>query len=90
MKDTGIIRKFDGLGRIGVPKELRDIFGIVEKTPMQFYVEGNKIVMEKYEETCSFCNSEENLQEINGTQICKNCLLTIMKEVQLNGVKREY
>lgn len=89
MKDTGIIRKFDNLGRIGIPKEMRDIFGIITKTPMQIYVEGNKIIMEKYIHTCSFCNSEENLQEINGIQICPKCLLTIMNEVKLNQVKGE-
>lgn len=90
MKDTGIIRRFDDLGRIGVPKEIRDEFGLIEKTPMHIYVQGKRIIMEKYIHTCSFCNSEENLEKINGILICKNCLLTIMKEVKLNGVKREY
>ncbi len=36
MKDTGIIRKIDGLGRIGVPKEIRDIFGLIEKRQCNF------------------------------------------------------
>lgn len=88
MKDTGIIRRFDDLGRIGVPKEIRDNFGLIEKTPMQFYVEGNKIIMEKCEDTCLFCNSKENLQNINERLICEKCLLTIMKGVSSSGVKR--
>lgn len=88
MIDTGIIRRFDDLGRIGVPKEMRDNFGIVDKTPMHLYVEGNKIIMEKCEDTCLFCNSKENLQNINDRLICEKCLLTIMKGVSSNGVKR--
>lgn len=88
MKDIGIIKRFDDLGRIGVPKNIRDNFGIIDKTPMQMYVEGNRIIMEKYEDACLFCNSKENLQNINERLICKKCLLTIMKGASLNGVKR--
>lgn len=88
MKDIGIIKRFDDLGRIGVPKNIRDNFGIIDKTPMQIYVEGNRIIMEKYEDTCLFCNSQKNLQNINDRLICEKCLLTIMKGVSSNGVKR--
>lgn len=90
MKDTGIIRRFDDAGRIGVPKEMRDNFGIVDKTPMKFYVEEDKIIMQKYHDICLFCNSEENLHEINEKMICEKCLLAIMKGVQANGIKRKY
>ena len=38
MKNTGIVRKFDGLGRIGIPKEIRDRFDIVEKTTLVIVV----------------------------------------------------
>ena len=34
MKSTGMIRNFDGLGRIVIPKELRDTFNIKEKSPI--------------------------------------------------------
>ncbi len=88
MIDTGIVRRFDNLGRIGLPKEMRDNFGIIEKTPMKFYVEGNKIIMEKYEDTCLFCGSKEHLCKINDRLICEKCIKTLMKGENANGIKR--
>lgn len=52
-KATGIIRRFDDLGRIVIPKEIRkQIFGSPDKAegmPMEIYMEGNDIVLRKYE-----------------------------------------
>ena len=39
MKSTGIVRKVDELGRIVLPKELRRIFNINEKDPMEIFVD---------------------------------------------------
>ena len=35
MKSTGIIRKVDELGRVVIPKEIRDNLDIVEKSPVE-------------------------------------------------------
>ena len=35
MKATGVIRKVDELGRIVIPKELRDVLGIQIKSPLE-------------------------------------------------------
>ena len=39
MKATGVIRKVDELGRIVIPKELRDVLGIQIKSPLEIFVE---------------------------------------------------
>lgn len=49
MKSTGITRKVDELGRVVIPKELRDNFGIKEKDSLEIFTEGNNIVLRKYE-----------------------------------------
>lgn len=82
MKDTGIVRKFDDLGRIGVPKEIRDKFGLVEKTPMSIYVDGRKIILEKFEESCLFCNSQENLISFKEKLICEKCKTNLKKKLE--------
>lgn len=79
-KSTGIIRKVDELGRIVIPIKLRNKFEIVEKTEMEFFVEGSRIVLQKYEESCSFCKNRTNLIEFNNKMICKDCL-TVIKNV---------
>ncbi|MGF7535360.1 AbrB/MazE/SpoVT family DNA-binding domain-containing protein [Bacillus mexicanus] len=48
MKELGLVRKVDDLGRIVVPVELRRNLGIDIKDPVEFFVDGNKIVLKKY------------------------------------------
>lgn len=48
MKATGVTRRVDELGRIVLPKELRRTLGIVEKDPMEIFVEDEKIILQKY------------------------------------------
>lgn len=49
MKSTGIVRKVDELGRVVIPKELRRTIGIEEKDPLEIFVDGDKIILRKYE-----------------------------------------
>ncbi|AYY27374.1 AbrB/MazE/SpoVT family DNA-binding domain-containing protein [Bacillus cereus group sp. Bce033] len=48
MKSTGIIRNIDPLGRIVVPMELRRTLDIQEKDPMEIFVDGESIILQKY------------------------------------------
>ena len=63
MKSTGIIRRVDELGRVVIPMEIRNQFNIVEKDPIEIYVEGSCIVLKKYEPNCIFCGNTKNLVE---------------------------
>ena len=50
MKATRIIRRFDDLGRIVIPKELRrQLFGS-EGMPMEIFLDKDEIILRKYEE----------------------------------------
>jgi len=49
MQSTGITRKVDELGRVVIPKELRDNFGIKEKDSLEIFTNGNNIILRKYE-----------------------------------------
>ena len=74
MKTKGIIRKADELGRIVIPKEMRTKMNISSSDPIEIYVEGDKIILKKYESTCLFCGSAENLTEFKGKMICSTCI----------------
>ena len=52
MKATGIVRRVDELGRVVIPIEIRNKFGIAEKDPIEIYVEGTSIVLKKFEPNC--------------------------------------
>ena len=74
MKSTGIIRKVDELGRIVIPIELRTQLNISEKNPIEIYVDGDSIILKKYEKSCFFCENSKNLTEYKGKLICNKCI----------------
>lgn len=74
MKETGIVRKVDELGRIVLPKELRCTFEIEEKTPLEIYVDGDAIVLKKYEPSCVFCGNAKGVRHFKGRNVCPDCI----------------
>ncbi|MCU5581213.1 AbrB/MazE/SpoVT family DNA-binding domain-containing protein [Bacillus toyonensis] len=70
MKATGVTRKVDELGRIVIPKELRNTLGIKEKSPLEIFVEGEDIVLQKYKpgRVCALTGevSNHNIALANG------------------------
>lgn len=49
MKSTGIVRKVDELGRIVLPIEMRRTLDIAEKDTLEIYVEGDSIILRKFQ-----------------------------------------
>lgn len=79
MKSTGMVRRVDELGRIVIPKEIRNKLEIDVKDPIEIYVEGNSIVLRKYVSGCIFCNSAKDLTNYKDKLICKKCLAQILE-----------
>jgi len=77
MKATGIVRKVDELGRLVLPIEMRRTLGLNEKDPVEIFVEGESIVLRKYQATCVFCGSSDAGLEFKGKHICGDCLKKI-------------
>lgn len=73
MKATGIVRRLDQLGRVVLPMELRRTFRIAEKDGLEIFVDGDRIVLRKYEPACSFCYSMGNVRQFKGKIICGDC-----------------
>jgi transcriptional pleiotropic regulator of transition state genes len=73
MKSTGVVRKIDELGRIVLPSELRRIFGIREGDQLDISVDGERIILEKRQDVCLFCGSENPSVEFRGRLVCENC-----------------
>lgn len=42
MKATGIVRRIDDLGRIVIPKEIRQSWGIKEGDPLELFIDQDK------------------------------------------------
>ncbi|WP_404988136.1 AbrB/MazE/SpoVT family DNA-binding domain-containing protein [Clostridium culturomicium] len=73
MKSTGIVRKIDDLGRVVLPIELRRTLNIDIKDPVQIFVEGDLIILKKYEPACVFCGEANDVENFRGKNVCKSC-----------------
>ncbi|TMV49395.1 AbrB/MazE/SpoVT family DNA-binding domain-containing protein [Paenibacillus mesophilus] len=71
MKSTGIVRRVDELGRVVIPMELRRTLGIGEKDALEIYVDGERIMLKKYEPACIFSGSMDDLIHYNGKMVSK-------------------
>jgi len=78
MKSTGIVRKVDELGRVVLPMELRRTMDIGEKDALEIFVDGNSIVLKKYEPACIFCGDAKDVSSYKGKNICQ----VYMKELK--------
>lgn len=79
MKSTGIVRKVDDLGRIVLPKELRKILDIEERDPLEIFVDGSYIMLQKYQPSCIFCGNADNVTHYKGKNICGDCVAELKK-----------
>lgn len=77
MKNTGIVRNMDHLGRIVVPMEIRKTFGWNENTPIEIHTDEEEVVLREYKIKCTFCGAKETLTEYKGKKICLSCLLEL-------------
>lgn len=73
MKSTGIVRKVDELGRIVLPIELRRTLGIDIKDSLEISVNGQQIILSKYEPACVFCGSSSDVKTFKEKKICAKC-----------------
>ncbi|MEG0290135.1 MAG: AbrB/MazE/SpoVT family DNA-binding domain-containing protein, partial [Erysipelotrichaceae bacterium] len=49
MKSTGIVRRLDDLGRLVIPKEIRKQFRLKEGDSIEFYIDQDKIIIQKFD-----------------------------------------
>ena len=76
MKSTGITRKIDDLGRIVLPKELREAQGLDTGTRMEIFTEGDSVILRKYQAvgSCDFCGEVgAGTVQFQGKYVCAAC-----------------
>ena len=80
LKSTGMVRKIDELGRVVLPIEIRNTLGIESRDSLEIFVEGDKIVLGKYQPACLFCGYAQNVIYFHGKLICHDCLDQLKKQ----------
>ena len=79
MRNTGIVRNLDNLGRIVIPKEMRRVLGIEEKDPIEILIEDDNIVLRKYEPADIFTGSKDELIDYCGKKVAKSSIEEMAK-----------
>ena len=79
MKETGIVRKLDELGRIPLPIELRRTLHLAERDSLEISTKDDKIILQKYESVDIFTGEKEDLIEYHGKKVSKKSIIEMAK-----------
>lgn len=81
-----IIRKLDDLGRVVIPKEIRNELEIKEKDKMQIDVNNNCIILRKHQQSCILCGNREKLFDFKTQKVCQKCYEEMREHFKEVGV----
>jgi AbrB family transcriptional regulator, transcriptional pleiotropic regulator of transition state genes len=73
MEPRGIRRKVDDLGRIVIPAQIRKAFGIAEGDELEVALDGDRVVLAKPAERCTFCGADDSVTTFRGKLVCWSC-----------------
>jgi len=71
---TSYVRKVDQLGRIVLPKEIRDSMRIFASSELEIFKVGEKIYLTKHVPGCIFCSNNCDLLEFKNKKVCSKCI----------------
>lgn len=79
MKETGIVRSLDDLGRIVLPADLRRHMEFLDNDPVDIYFDSDtkSVIFKKHAISCVFCGDRDNIIQFRGKKICPNCVKEI-------------
>ncbi len=67
-------KKIDDVGRVVLPKDIREEVGIKLNDMLKIDVEKDKIIIAKAEDTCVFCGKTANLKKYMDKTVCESCV----------------
>lgn len=74
LRSTGIVRRVDELGRVVLPKEIRQMRELDSGEPFEIYVKEDWIILQKHRPECVFCSHQEGLVQYQKKDVCKHCV----------------
>ena len=74
MKSIGVVRKVDELGRIVIPKSLRETLDIKVKDALEIFTDNDRIILQKYHPACEFCSNADDIVYFGEKRLCRACI----------------
>lgn len=76
MKQTGMIRKIDELGRVVIPKEIRNVLRLNVGMQLEIYInENNELVLKKYHPVTSLTEIAQGFCDVLNQMLNKSILI---------------
>ncbi|MBY9078273.1 AbrB/MazE/SpoVT family DNA-binding domain-containing protein [Paenibacillus sp. HN-1] len=73
-------------GRVVIPMELRRTLGIGEKDGLEIFVDGQRIILQKYAPGCMFCEETgPGMAHLFGKLVCPECIAKIKQLYDKNA-----
>ena len=68
-------RIIDELGRVVLPREVRDILGWQERTKLELWLDGsdNALILRRHQPTCMCCGGTQDLKLLGTKGTCSGC-----------------
>lgn len=79
MKNVGIVRNLDEVGRITLPRETRKALDLQEGDPIEIIQEGNRIILTKYEPSDIFSGDTADLIDFCGKKVSRKNIKKLAK-----------
>ena len=83
MKAIGIVRRIDELGRVVIPRELRNTLHLNERDPMEVFTDEDRIILKKYEPACIFTNESDGLVDYMGRKVSTKAIKEMAEKAGL-------
>lgn len=68
MKETGMVRRLDDLGRLVIPKEIRKMYKMKEGDSIEIYIKEGSVCIRKFDELSEFFEQIEKICDILQTK----------------------
>ena len=77
MKNVGIPRRLDELGRIVIPIDVRRALSLSERDTVMFFLDekSRTVILKKEFPSCICCHAADSLRQLpHGIYVCESCL----------------
>ena len=80
MESFGIVKAMGSVGRIVLPKSLRQRFKIKYGDDLEIAIDGDSIILSKYRHMCAFCGGTDSVIKYRDGHICQECLSSLTQQ----------
>ena len=76
-RSIGVVRKTDSLGRVVLPKEIRDSLDIKKDDRLEIFTDEDRVILRNHAPYCSACGKSYEVTQIGSIKLCEECIHAI-------------